>query len=369
MTGTHNDYFCVILAGGKGRRLWPCSRENQPKQFVDFFGSGRTQLQQTFDRFAAIMPPENIFVSTNRQYAHYVYEQLPELPHENVLSEPIHRNTAPSVAWAAYRISHINPEAKVIVSPSDQAVFKEEAFRNNVEECFETVESKNWIIALGVKPTRPEPGYGYIQLGEETGIKDLFTVQSFTEKPDREFARMFMQSGEFYWNTGIFLCNVRYLVESLRKVLPVVLRKIDKEGETVSLEEELAFVEENFSKFPNLSADYGILERSENVYVQKGDFGWADLGTWHSIYEAMSRVEDDNVVIDSQVVMEDCKNNIVKLPKNHLGVINGLDGYIVAEKGNVLLICKKGDSSALIRKYVSEVQIQYGDKLCLGSAV
>jgi mannose-1-phosphate guanylyltransferase len=165
MTGPHNDYFCVILAGGKGRRLWPCSRENQPKQFVDFFGSGRTQLQQTFDRFAAIVPPENIFVSTNRQYAHYVYEQLPELPHENVLSEPIHRNTAPSVAWAAYRISHINPEAKVIVSPSDQAVFKEEAFRNNVEECFETVESKNWIIALGVKPTRPEPGYGYIQLG------------------------------------------------------------------------------------------------------------------------------------------------------------------------------------------------------------
>ncbi len=361
MIETHHDYFCVILAGGKGRRLWPCSREQQPKQFVDFFGTGRTQLQQTFDRFARIMPIENIFVSTNRSYAHYVYEQLPELPSENVLSEPIHRNTAPSVAWAAYRISHICADAKVIVTPSDQAVFKEEAFVSNVRECFEIVGKNNWVIALGVKPTRPEPGYGYIQLGDETGIKDLYTIQSFTEKPEREFARMFMESGEFYWNTGIFLSNVRYLVECLRKVLPVVLRNIDQEGQHVTHEEELTFIEENFSKFPNLSTDYGILERSENVYVQKGDFGWADLGTWHSIYEALSRVDDDNVVIDSRVVMEDCKNNIVKLPKNHLGVINGLDGYIVAEKDNVLLICKKGDSSALIRKYVSEVQIQYGD--------
>ncbi|MBO4826596.1 MAG: mannose-1-phosphate guanylyltransferase [Prevotella sp.] len=357
----NKDCYCVILAGGKGRRLWPCSRERQPKQFVDFFGTGRTQLQQTFDRFAKIMPVENIFVSTSHVYAHYVYDQLPELPSENVLSEPVHRNTAPSVAWAAYRISHLNPQAKVIVSPSDQAVFKEEAFENNVAECFDIVGTHDWLIALGVKPTRPEPGYGYIQLGDETGISDLYTVQSFTEKPEREFARMFMQSGEFYWNTGIFLSNVRYLVECLRKILPVVLRNIDNEGQHVSLAEEVAYIEENFSKFPNLSADYGILERSENVFVQKCDFGWADLGTWHSIYEALSRVDEDNVVIDSQVIMEDCKNNIVKLPAGHLGVINGLDGYIIAEKGNVLLICKKGDSSALVRKYVNEVQIQYGE--------
>ena len=357
----NNDCYCVILAGGKGRRLWPCSRQHEPKQFVDFFGTGRTQLQQTFDRFARIMPVENIFVSTNREYEHYVREQLQELPSQNVLSEPIHRNTAPSVAWAAYRIMHINRRAKVIITPSDQAVFKEDAFVSNVETCFDIVGANDCIIALGVKPTRPEPGYGYIQLGEQTDIEDLFTVQSFTEKPEREFARMFMQSGEFYWNTGIFISNVGYLVTCLQKILPVVLRVIDHEDQEVTYEQELAYIEENFSKFPNLSTDYAILERSENVFVQKGDFGWADLGTWHSIYEALSRVENDNVVIDSRVILEDCKNNIVKLPKDHLGVINGLDGYIIAEKGNVLLICKKGDSSALVRKYVNEVQIQYGE--------
>ena len=356
-----NKNFCVILAGGKGRRLWPCSRQEHPKQFMDFFGTGRTQLQQTFDRMVKFMPADHIFVSTNHVYAHYVEEQLPELPNENVLSEPVHRNTAPSVAWAAYRISHICPDARIIITPSDQAVFKEKAFGQNLQDCLEFVTMRDCLITLGVKPTRPEPGYGYIQLGEETAIPDLYKVQSFTEKPEREFARMFMESGEFYWNTGIYLCPVRYLIHCLHKILPVVLRHIDKKDVNLTHEEELAYVEENFSKFPNVSIDYGILEKSENVYVMKCNFGWADLGTWHSIYEAMSKVTDDNVVINSEVVLEDSKNNIVKLPSDHLGIIQGLDGYIVAEKGNVLLICKKGDSSALIRKFVNEVQIKYGD--------
>ncbi len=356
------DCFCVILAGGRGRRLWPCSREQRPKQFVDFFGTGRTQLQQTFDRYAELMPKENIFISTSYEYTHYVESQLPELPGENILSEPIHRNTAPSVAWASYRISHINPNAKIVVTPSDQAVIKEDVFKECVMECLEFADMRDCLITMGVKPTRPEPGYGYIQLGEETSIKDLYKVQSFTEKPDREFAKMFIDSGEFYWNTGVFFSNVRYLVECLQKILPVVLRMIDKEGVRVSRDEELIFINENFSKFPNLSVDYGILEKSDNVYVKKCSFGWADLGTWHSIYEAFSKTEDDNVVIDSNVVVEDSRNNVIKLPKDHLGIINGLDGYIVAEEGNVLLICKKGDSSSLIRKYVNEVKIKLGDE-------
>ena len=360
MNKTDNNY-CVILAGGKGRRLWPCSRGKQPKQFMDFFGMGRTQLQQTYDRFVQLMPKENIFVSTNWEFAHYVEEQLPELPSNNILREPIHRNTAPSVAWAAYRISHLNSEARVIISPSDQAVFKEQDFQRNVKECFDFVGANDCIISMAVKPTRPEPGYGYIQLGEETTTKDLYQIRSFTEKPEREFAQFFMESEEFYWNTGIFISNVRHLVNTLRKILPVVLRLIDKEGMTVTQEEELQFVQENFSKFPNLSIDNGILEQSDQVYAQRCDFGWADLGTWHSIYECMSNLEHDNVVIDSEVMMEDCENNIIKLPKDKVGVIQGLDGYIVAEKDNVLLICKKGDSSALVRKYVNEVHLKYGD--------
>ena len=240
-------HFCVILAGGKGRRLWPCSREERPKQFIDFFGTGRTQLQQTYDRMLSMIPQQNIYVSTQVEYAHWVREQLSDLPADNVLAEPVARNTAPSVAWAAYRISHRCPDARVVIVPSDQAVFGDEAFERNVKEGFEFVEHKDCLIAMGVRPTRPEPGYGYIQMGDAAGPADMFKVQSFTEKPERDFARLFVESGEFLWNTGIFLSNVKTLVTSLRRILPVVLRMIDKEGMEVTMEQEQEFVKENFS--------------------------------------------------------------------------------------------------------------------------
>ncbi len=357
----NENNYCVILAGGKGRRLWPCSREDKPKQFIDFFGTGRTQLQQTFDRFTKIVPKENIYISTNESYATLVNEQLPELPKDNILSEPIHRNTAPSVAWANFRIMHLNPHANIIVSPSDQAVFNEEAFDKNVLDCLHFVENNDCLLTMGVKPTRPEPGYGYIQIGDATDTADLFKVKSFTEKPDREFAKMFMESGEFYWNTGLFLANVKYLTECFIKIFPPVLRNLVLTKKDYTIEDEKKFVKENFPSYPNLSIDYGILEKSDNVYVMRCDFGWADLGTWHAIYESMSKAKEDNVIIDSDIIIEDSKDNIIKLPKGRLGVINGLDGYIVAEKDNVLLICKKGDSSALVRKYVNEVQLKKGE--------
>ena len=355
-------HFCVILAGGKGRRLWPCSREEKPKQFIDFFGTGRTLLQQAYDRMVRIIPKKNVYISTQIEYAHWVEEQLPELPVDNILAEPVARNTAPSAAWAAYRISHVCADAQIIIIPSDQAVFGDDAFERNVLDCLDFVEQNNCLIAMGVKPTRPEPGYGYIQMGDSAGPDGLFKVQSFTEKPERDFARMFGESGEFLWNTGIFLSNVRHLVASLRRILPVVFRMIDKEGQMVSIEEERDFVRENFSKFPNLSMDNGVLEQSQEVYVMKCSFGWADLGTWHSIYEGQRKSEGDNVVVASEVLLEDCRDNIIKMPKGHLAVINGLEGYIVAEAGDVLLICKKGDSSALIRKYVNEVRLKYGEE-------
>ena len=354
-------HFCVILAGGKGRRLWPCSREQKPKQFIDFFGTGRSQLQQAYDRMVRIVPRENIYICTQVEYAHWVTEQVPELPADNVLAEPVSRNTAPSIAWAAFRISHRCPDARIIILPSDQAVIGDEAFEHDIRGCLDFVDKKDCLISMGVKPTRPEPGYGYIQLGDATDLENLYGVKSFTEKPERDFARIFVESGEFLWNTGIFLSNVHNLVVSLRRILPVVLRLIDKEGTDIPLDEERDFIQENFSKFPNLSIESGLLENSENVYVMRCSFGWADLGTWHSIYEGMQKGEDDNVVIDSEVMLEDCHNNIIKMPRGHLAVINGLEGYIVAESGDVLLICKKGDSSALIRKYVNEVQLKYGE--------
>ena len=357
----NNKNFCVILAGGRGRRLWPCSRMNKPKQFIDFFGMGRTQLQQAYDRMEHILPKENIYVSTQKEYAHWVSEQLPELPADNVLAEPVARNTAPSVAWAAYRISCACADANVIILPSDQAVFNDAAFERYVKDCFDFVSHEDSLIALCVRPTRDEPGYGYVQIGDPTESENLFKVKSFTEKPERDFARMFMESGEFLWNTGIFMSNVRHLVACLQKILPVVLRTIDGEKRPLSLDEERRFVDENFSKFPNLSIDNGILEKSQNVCVKKCSFGWADMGTWHSIYESMSRSSGDNVVVDTEVVLEDCHNSIIKLPKGRLAVVNGLDGYIVAEEDNVLLICKKSDSSAMVRKYVNEVGMKYGD--------
>lgn len=358
----NTNNFCLILAGGKGRRLWPCSREDCPKQFLDFFSTGRTLLQQTYDRMAGFIPKANIYVSTNRIYEDMVREQLPGLPEGNLLSEPIFRNTAPSLAWATYRILHVNDDARLVVVPSDQAVFKEDEFRRNVEDGLDFVCSNDCVLTMGVKPTRPEPGYGYIQKGGPTRNADVFKVKSFTEKPDREFAKMFMDSGEFYWNTGLFLANVSYLGLLLSKILPPVMRYVPDKDEEYDVEKEAELVKENFPSFPNMSIDYGILERNENVYVMRCDFGWADLGMWHSIYESMSKGEGDNVVISSRVMLDNSRGNIIKLPDDHLGIINGLDGYIVAEKGNVLLICKKEDSSALIRKYVNEVQVKYGEE-------
>jgi mannose-1-phosphate guanylyltransferase len=289
-------------------------------------------------------------------------QQLPEVPERNVMVEPIHRNTAPSVAWAAMRIHKKNPEANVLVLPSDQMVLNESSFLRNVEIGFNYVSENDVLLVMGVKPTRPEPGYGYIQLGDLSCKPDVYAVKSFTEKPEREFATMFMQSGEFYWNTGIFQANVRYLLQSFEGIFPEVLRTLRYKKIEYTYEEEMAFVIENYPRYPNISLDYAVLEQGKNVFVMKCDFGWADLGTWHAIYESMSKVEGDNVIIDSDVMMEDCNNNVIKLPKGKVGVFNGLEGYIVADQGNVLMICKKGDDSSLVRKYVNEVRLKYGDE-------
>ena len=362
MALTENNDFCVILAGGRGRRLWPASRNEHPKQFMDFFGTGKTMLQTTFNRFANILPKENIYICTCKEYLELVKEQLPEVPEINIMLEPIHRNTAPSVAWAAMRILQRNSDANIIISPSDQLVLDEGAFNHSMSVGVSYVSENDVLLAMGVKPTRPEPGYGYIQIGDLSCKPEVFKVKSFTEKPERDFAKMFMESGEFYWNTGIFISNARFLLEAFEKIFPEVLRSLRYNHAGYTLDEELEYVEQNYPRYPNLSLDYAILEQSDNVYVMKCNFGWADMGTWHAIYEAISKVEDDNVILDSHVEMEDCRNNIIMLPKDRLGVFSGLDGYIVVEQDNVLMICKKGDSSALVKKYASEVQIKYGNE-------
>ena len=358
-TGSKN--FCIILAGGVGRRLWPTSRKSHPKQFVDLFGVGRTLLQQTFDRFARTIPVENIFVTTNDDYEPIARAQLPMLPEENFIGEPINRNTAPSVAWGCYRILKACPEANVIISPSDQAILRQEEFDRDVAEALEFVSNHDGIIAMGIRPTRPEPGYGYVQMGDSCGI-NMFSVKSFTEKPERDFAQMFMDNGEFLWNTGIFVSSARHLLKHCKEIMPAPFRQIETDGRVIdSIDEEARLVWDYFSLFPNLSIDYGVLENANDAYVMLCGFGWADLGTWHSIYEAESRGEGDNVVLGSEVMIDDCHDCIIKLPKDRLGVFSGLEGFIVVENENVLMICKKGDSSAQIRKFVNEVQVKLGE--------
>jgi mannose-1-phosphate guanylyltransferase len=289
-------------------------------------------------------------------------EQLPELTPKNILVEPVNRNTAPSVAWAGRRIRREHgPEANIVITPSDQLVLNEEVFHKNIIDGLEFVSKHDILLTLGVIPTRPEPGYGYIQLGEPTELTDVYNVQSFTEKPERDFARLFMESGEFFWNTGIYLTNVRYLRQVYLNLFPELSHRLDDISDNDTLETELAFVEQYYPSYPNMSLDYAVLEHSENVCVMKCNFGWADLGTWHAIYECMQKGQEDNVIIDSEVLLENCCNNIIKLPKGKVGVLNGLDGFIVAEQDNVLMICKKGDSSALVKKYANEVGIKYGE--------
>lgn len=359
---TNPNNFCVVLAGGRGRRLWPSSRISKPKQFLDFFGTGRTLLQTTYDRFTRILPSNNIYICTCQDYADMVEEQLPQLPKDNILVEPINRNTAPSVAWAGRRIRREHgPNANIVVTPSDLLVLNEEAFKRNILDGLRFVGTRDLLLTMGVVPTRPEPGYGYIQLGEPADQQDIYKVQSFTEKPEREFATIFMQSGEFYWNTGIFLANVRHLRTAFLELFPDLNHRLDHIRDEQSLTDELNFVKTYYPSYPNTSLDQGVLERSNNVYVMRCDFGWADLGTWHAIYECMQKGDGDNVVIDSDVLLDDCRNNIIKLPQGKVGVISGLDGYIIAEQDNVLMICKKGDSSSLVKKYVNEVYMRYGD--------
>lgn len=357
----YENYYCLILAGGKGRRLWPCSRENYPKQFIDFFGTGRTLLQQTYDRMAKFLPADHIFINTNINYMDLVAEQLPDVPRAQIMAEPIQRNTVPSIAWAAHRLSHINPKASFIAVPSDQLIINEDAFRQNVLDGLTFVTYHNALLTMGIKPTRPEPGYGYIQLAEQLE-HDVYLAKTFTEKPDREFAKTFMESGEFYWNTGLFLAGVGHLLDRLSKILPFVLRKLDDINFYASTEQEDAYMLEHFSSYPNISIETGLLDGADGVCVMKCSFGWADIGTWHGIYEALHKSTDGNVVINSDVIIENSHDNVIKLPKDKLGVIDGLDGFIVADKGNVLLICKKEDSSDLIRKYVNEVRMKNGDR-------
>ncbi|MCD7972048.1 MAG: mannose-1-phosphate guanylyltransferase [Candidatus Azobacteroides sp.] len=356
-----SDNYCVIMGGGIGSRFWPFSRVNKPKQFLDFFGTERSLLQQTFDRFNKIIPVENIYIVTNELYADLIKEQLPELPETQILFEPQRRNTAPCIAFASYRIKAINPNANIVVAPSDHLILRENEFLITIKTGLEFVKENKALLTLGIKPNRPETGYGYIQVESEENT--IFKkVKTFTEKPNTELAKVFYESGEFFWNSGIFLWNVQQIVQAFNDHLPEVSSIFASGEHTFNTSEERTFINNNFSACPNISIDYGVMEKASNVYVLCTDVGWSDLGTWSALRDISPKDEHGNASLKCKTIYYNSNNNITALSNpNKLAVIQDLEGYIIAESENVLLICKKDDEQK-IRQYVIDAQLNFGDE-------
>jgi len=343
------------MAGGIGSRFWPMSTSEKPKQFLDILGVGRTLIQHTYDRFANICPKENIYVVTNEAYKDLVIEQLQINP-EQVIAEPLRRNTAPCIAYASFKIAQINPEANLIVAPSDHLILDQPGFENIVELALNQAMEEDCLITLGIKPSRPDTGYGYIQFmdankGENGLIKK---VKTFTEKPDLKLANKFLASGDFYWNGGIFVWTARSIMNALESLLPEVYTLFNKGVGKYNTSEELDFIADTYERCKNISIDYGVMEKAENVYVVLSDFGWSDLGTWGSLYDSLPKQEDGNAVVGERVFMYDSNNCIVNMPEDKLVILQGLDDYIVVESNKTLLVCKKSDEQK-IREMVNEV--------------
>lgn len=397
------------MAGGIGSRFWPYSRENKPKQFLDFFGTGRSLLQMTVDRFRPIVPIENMFIVTNVAYKQIIMEQVPDLKEVQILCEPARRNTAPCIAYATAHIRALclqkaygytqeeqgfakdgsvkggttgsklpsyleidwnKPEmqANIVVAASDHLILEEEKFRQTILKAFDFVSQNKAICTLGMQPTRPETGYGYIQYINERSQSELndgmsaakplndgiYPVKTFTEKPNLEMAKMFLESGDFLWNSGIFIWNLQTISEAFRYLLPEVADRF-REGELLmGTEKEEKFIEQIFPKCPNISIDYGIMEKAENVFVMPSSFGWSDLGTWGSLYELSEKDADGNVSLHSEAHFHEAKNNIVVLEPGKKVIVQGVEDMIIVEQGGALLVCKKAEEQR-IKQFVSEL--------------
>lgn len=343
------------MAGGIGSRFWPMSTSEKPKQFLDILGVGRTLIQHTYDRFANICPKENVYVVTNEAYKDLVIQQLQINP-EQVIAEPQRRNTAPCIAYASFKIAQINPEANLIVAPSDHLILDQPGYENVIELALNQAMKEDCLITLGIKPSRPDTGYGYIQFTDANKDENgrIKKVKTFTEKPDLELAKEFLASGDFYWNGGIFVWTARSIMNALEGLLPEVYNLFKKGEGKYNTSEELDFIADTYERCKNISIDYGVMEKAENVYVVLSDFGWSDLGTWGSLYDSLPKQEDGNAVIGKKVFMYESKNCIVNMPEDKLVILQGLDDYIVVESNDTLLVCKKSDEQK-IREMVNDV--------------
>ena len=354
----NKNLHVVIMAGGTGTRFWPYSRNTKPKQFIDALGTGRSLLQMTYDRFSSTVPNENIWIVSNEIYSDLLAEQLPELNAENIILEPTKRNTAPCIAYAAYKIKKKDPNAVMVILPSDHVIFKEEQFLEVVNTAVEGAGDEQ-LITIGIEPNRPETGYGYIQFIESE--QPLKKVKTFTEKPELDLAQKFLESGDFVWNAGIFVWSVKAIISAFEKYQSELAETFDEGEDYYFTEKESAFIKSAYSISKSVSIDYAIMEKAEHVSVVLGDFGWSDLGSWNALHEIKEKDTHENV-FEGDVMSYNSRNNYVLSKTNRLIVTEGLEGYLVADFDDVLLICRKEDSG-IFREFVSDIKEQKGDKL------
>jgi mannose-1-phosphate guanylyltransferase len=349
------------MAGGIGSRFWPMSRTAQPKQFLDILGTGKTLIQETFDRYNQLVPPENIYIITSREYVGIVKQQLKRLPEENILAEPSRKNTATCIAYIAFKLFQKDPQAIMIAAPSDNHITDEAAFLQTTEKAIEFVESINALVTIGIKPTSPNTGYGYIQHEGPEVAPGVHEVKTFTEKPNQELAETFVASGDFLWNAGIFTWKVKNVIAAFEKYLPEIYEVFAAEKEKFNTAEEAQALETIYPQCTSISIDFGIMEKADNVYVIPASFSWSDLGTWNSAWDNTAKDFLQNSVTGNNVVIIDTKNCVVNAPNNKLVLLQGLEDFIVVDTKDVLLICKR-EKEQDIKEFVAEIKRNKGDR-------
>ena len=344
----NKNYYAILMAGGVGSRFWPVSTTEFPKQFHDMLGSGETLIQKTFSRLAKLIPAENILILTNERYNDLVLEQLPMVKPEQVLLEPAMRNTAPCILYASLKIQKQNPDAVMVVAPSDHWIEDETAFVDNLQECFDFCQKENALMTLGIQPTYPNTGFGYIEF-DKTDENSIKKVNQFREKPDYETAKSFLKQGNFLWNGGIFIWSAKSITAAFEKFQPQMNTLFQQGIESYNTENEKQFINDNYASAENISIDYAVMEKATNVYVLPATFDWNDLGTWGQLHEKLAKDENNNGVINAKVVMENASNNIIRTDANKLIVIDGLHDYIIVDKEGVLLIYPKSKEQEIKR--------------------
>jgi len=356
----NKDYYAVIMAGGIGSRFWPVSTQAFPKQFHDMLGTGQTLLQKTFSRLNKIIPSENIYILTNEMYQEITLKQLPEISKEQLVLEPAMRNTAPCILLSALKIKKENPNALMLVAPSDHWIEDENAFAKDVQACFDAAQKEDILLTLGIEPSFPNTGYGYIE-SDKNDVSEIKKVKQFREKPDYETAKQFLAAENFLWNAGIFIWSAKSILASFENHLSEMNSLFSKGMEVLNTSEEKQFIEMNYPEAENISIDYGILEKANNVYLKRATFDWNDLGTWGALYDKLEKDKDNNSVVNAETYLKDSKNNVVFTNTKKLVVLDGIENYIVVDKEDVLLLFPKKKEQE-IKELLKEVSNKFGKK-------